>query len=97
MEIGLEINAKKTKYMLMSCHQNAYQNHNIKIYSYLFENAAKLKHLEMTVTNKNYIQEENNEIRGMLVNIRIQIILSFRLLSKYVTIKIYKNIILSVL
>jgi hypothetical protein len=30
-EVGLEINAKKTKYMLMSHHWNARKNHNIKI------------------------------------------------------------------
>jgi hypothetical protein len=29
-EVGLEVNAEKTKYMLMSRHQNAGQNHNIK-------------------------------------------------------------------
>jgi hypothetical protein len=28
---GLEINVEKTKYMLLSCHQNAGQNRNIKI------------------------------------------------------------------
>jgi hypothetical protein len=30
-EIGLEVNAEKTKYMVMSCNQNAGQNHNMKI------------------------------------------------------------------
>jgi hypothetical protein len=30
-EVGLEVNAEKTKYMLLSRHQNAGQNHNIKI------------------------------------------------------------------
>jgi hypothetical protein len=30
-EIGLEVNAEKTKYMAMSRDQNAGQNHNIKI------------------------------------------------------------------
>jgi hypothetical protein len=30
-EIGLEVNAEKTKYMVMSRNQNAGQNHNIKI------------------------------------------------------------------
>jgi hypothetical protein len=29
-ESGLEVNTEKTKYMLMSCNQNAGQNHNIK-------------------------------------------------------------------
>jgi hypothetical protein len=30
-EIGLEVNAEKTKYMVMSRSQKAGQNHNIKI------------------------------------------------------------------
>jgi hypothetical protein len=29
-EVGLEVNAEKTKYMLLSCHQNAGQNYDIK-------------------------------------------------------------------
>jgi hypothetical protein len=33
-EVGLEVNAEKTKYMLMSHHQNAVKNHNIKTASY---------------------------------------------------------------
>jgi hypothetical protein len=30
MEVGLEENAKKAKYMLLSHHQNAGQNHDVK-------------------------------------------------------------------
>jgi hypothetical protein len=30
-EVGLEVNAEKTKYMLLSHRQNAGQNHNIRI------------------------------------------------------------------
>jgi hypothetical protein len=30
-EVGLEVNADMTKYMLLSCHQNAEQNHDMKI------------------------------------------------------------------
>jgi hypothetical protein len=29
-EVGVEVNAEKTKYMLLSSHQNAGQNHDIK-------------------------------------------------------------------
>jgi hypothetical protein len=29
-EVDLEVNTQKTKYMLLSCHQNAGQNHDIK-------------------------------------------------------------------
>jgi hypothetical protein len=37
-EVVLEVNVKKTKYMLLSRHQNAGQNHNIKMINKLLEN-----------------------------------------------------------
>jgi hypothetical protein len=49
-EVGLKVNAEKTKYMLLSRHQNAGQNHKIKIANRSFENVAKFKYLGMTVT-----------------------------------------------
>jgi hypothetical protein len=39
-EVGLEVNAEKTKYMLLSRHQNAGQNYNVKIHDRSFENVA---------------------------------------------------------
>jgi hypothetical protein len=57
-EVGLEINPEKTKYMLLSRHQNAGQNHEIKIGNRCFENVAQFKYLGTTVKNKNLIQEE---------------------------------------
>jgi hypothetical protein len=36
-EVGLEINVEKSKYMLLSHHQNVEQNRNIKIASRSFE------------------------------------------------------------
>jgi hypothetical protein len=48
---------RKVKYMLMSCHQNAGQNHNIQIAKISYGNVALLKYLLTTVTNKNLIQE----------------------------------------
>jgi hypothetical protein len=57
-EVGLEVNAEKTKYMLLSRHQNAGQNHNIKIDNRSFENVAQFKYLGTTVTNQNIIEEE---------------------------------------
>jgi hypothetical protein len=44
--------------MLLSRHQNARQNHDIKIANKCFENVAKFKYLGTTVANKNLIQEE---------------------------------------
>jgi hypothetical protein len=39
-EVGLEVNTEKTKYMLLSRHQNAGQNHDIKIGTRWLENVA---------------------------------------------------------
>jgi hypothetical protein len=42
-ENGLEVNAEKAKYMLMSHHQNTGQNHDMKIGSTPFENVSQLR------------------------------------------------------
>jgi hypothetical protein len=39
-EVGPEENAEKTKYMLLSRHQNARQNHDINIANRSFENGT---------------------------------------------------------
>jgi hypothetical protein len=39
-EVGLEINVDKTKYMLLSRHQNVGQNRDIKIANRSFENES---------------------------------------------------------
>jgi hypothetical protein len=57
-EVGLEINTEKTKYMLLSRHQNAGQNRNINIVNRCFENMAHFKYLGTTVTNQNLIRKE---------------------------------------
>jgi hypothetical protein len=57
-DIGLEINAKKTKYMIMSCHPNLRQNQNIRIANESFENVAKFKYLGMALTNQSDIHDE---------------------------------------
>jgi hypothetical protein len=57
-QVGLEVNTKKTKYMLLSHHQNAEENHDIMTANSSFENMAQFKYLRMTVTNENFIQEE---------------------------------------
>jgi hypothetical protein len=47
-DIGLEINAEKTKYIIISRHPNSGQNQNIRTANELFENMAKFKYLGMT-------------------------------------------------
>jgi hypothetical protein len=57
-DIGLEINAEKTKYMIMSRYPNSGQNQNIRIANESFENVVKFKYLGTTLTNQNDIRDE---------------------------------------
>jgi hypothetical protein len=92
-EVDLKVNAEKTKYMLLSHHQNVGQNRDIKIGDRLFENVSQFKYLGMTVTNVNLIQEEikRRMISGNACYHLVQNLLSFHLLSKNVKIRIYKT------
>jgi hypothetical protein len=96
MEVGLEINVKKIKYMLISCQQNVGQNRDTKIANRSFENVSQFKYLGMTVTNQNLIQEETRRrlISGNACYHSVQNLLSSRLLSKNLKIRIYKTIFL---
>jgi hypothetical protein len=94
-EIGLEVNAEKTKYMAMSGDRNAGQNHNIKLDNKSFEKLEQFKYLGTTLTYRNSIQEE---IKSRL-NSRnacyhsVQDLLSSSLLSKNTKLKIHRTII----
>jgi hypothetical protein len=55
-EVG-QINVEKTKFMLLSCHQNTVQTSDIKIENKSFKNVSWFKYLGMTVTIQNLIQE----------------------------------------
>jgi hypothetical protein len=57
-DIGLEINAEKTKYMIMPYHPNSGQYQDIMIANESFENVAKFKYLGTTLTNQNDIRDE---------------------------------------
>jgi hypothetical protein len=57
-DVGLEINAEKTKHTIMPCHRNSGQNQNIRIANESFENEAKFKYLVTTLTNQNDIHDE---------------------------------------
>ena len=56
-ENGLQVNADKTKYMVMSREQNVRRSHNIKIDNSSFERVEEFKYLGTTL-NQNSIQEE---------------------------------------
>jgi hypothetical protein len=57
-DVGLEMNAEKTKYMIMSRHPNLVQNQNIRTANESFENVAKFKYLGTRLTNQNDIHDE---------------------------------------
>jgi sorting nexin-29 len=96
--IGLEVNAEKTKYMVMSRNQNVGHSHNIKIDSKSFESVEEFKYLGAILTNRNSIHEEIKS-RLKLGNAcchSVQNLLSSRLLSKNTKIRVYRTIILPV-
>jgi sorting nexin-29 len=97
-EVGLEINAEKTKYVLLSRHQNAGQNRDMKIANRRFENVSQLKYLGTTVTDKNLIQEEIKRRlnSGNACYHSVRNLSSSGLLSKIVKIIMYKTIMLPV-
>jgi hypothetical protein len=97
-EVGLEVNPEKTKYMLMSRCQKAGQRQSIKIGNRFFESVAKVKYLGTTLTDQNCIHEE---IKSRINSVNacydlVQSLLSSRLLSRNVKVKIYKTITLPV-
>ena len=57
-EIGLEVNADTTKYMIMSGVQNAGRSNGIKIHNTFFESVEEFKFLWTTLRDQNSIQEE---------------------------------------
>jgi hypothetical protein len=50
-EIGLEVNTDNTKYMLLSHHQNAGQNHDMKLVNRCTENVVQFRYLGTTINN----------------------------------------------
>jgi hypothetical protein len=97
-DIGVEINAEKTKYMIMSRHPNSGQNQNIRIANESFENMAEFKYLGTILTNQNDIHDEikSKVNSGNVCYYSVQNLSSSRLISKSLKIKIYKSVILSV-
>jgi hypothetical protein len=56
-EIGLEVNADKTKYMVTSRDRNAGWGYSVKIDNSSIERVEEFKYLRRTLTDQNSIQE----------------------------------------
>jgi hypothetical protein len=97
-EDGVEVNVEKTKYILVSSDQNAGQNRDIQIGNRSYEKVSQVKYFGTTVTNQNLIQEEMKRILnpGNARYHSVQNLLSSRLLSKNIKVRLYEPIILPV-
>jgi len=91
-QTGIEVNADKTKYMVMSRDRNAGRSHNTKNYSSSLKRVEQFKYLGTTLTNQDFIQEEikSRLNSGNACYHSVRNLLSFSLLSK--TSKIYRTI-----
>ena len=97
-EIGLEVNAHKTKYMTVFRDQNAERIHSMKMDNSPIERVEEFKYLGTTLTNQNSMQEEiKSRLKlGNACYYSVQNLLSSSLLSKTLKNKIYRTIILPV-
>jgi hypothetical protein len=97
-DMGLEINAEKTKYMIMSHHPNSGQNQNRRITKESFEKVVKFKYLGITLTNQNDIHDEikSRLNLGNACYYLFQNLMSSHLISRNLKTKIYKTVILLV-
>jgi hypothetical protein len=96
-ETGLEVNADKPKYMVMSQDQNAGRRHSIKIDNSSFRRVEQFKYLGTSLTKQNSINEEikSRLNHTMLATFGAESLFS-RLLYTNFKIKMYRTIILSI-
>ena len=97
-EIGLDVTADKTEYMVMSRYRNAGRSHSIQTDNSPFENVENFKYLETNLTNQNSIQEEiKSRLKaGNACYHSVQDLVFSSLLQKNLKIKIYGTIIFPV-
>ena len=100
-EIGLEVNADRTKYMVTSGEQNAGRSQSIKTDSSSFQRMEQFKYLGTTLTKQNKKKSIQEEIKirlksGSACYHSVQYLLSSSLLSKNLKIRIHRKIILTV-
>ena len=95
-EIGLEVNADKTKYLVMSRDQNAGRSRSIKTDNRSLERVEEFRYLGITFTHQNSIHEEikSRLNSGNACYHLVQNLLSSLLLSRNLKIGIYRIIIL---
>ena len=95
-EIGLEVNADKATYMVISRDQNAGRSLSIKIVNSSFERVEFSDKWEKILANQNSIQEEiKNRLNSRNICYHsVQNLLASGFLSKKIKIKIYRTIIL---
>ena len=81
-ETGLEVNAVKTKFVVISGDQSEGRSYSLKTDNSSFERMEKFKYLGTISTNQNYIKEEiKNRLKsGNVWYHLVQNILSFSLL-----------------
>jgi len=93
-ETILEVNADRTKYMVMPRDRNAGRSQDIKTDNSSTEMVEELKYLGIILTNKNCIQEETESRlkSGNACYHSVQNLLSSSLLSKNLKINIYRTI-----
>jgi hypothetical protein len=97
-EIGLEVNADKTKYMVMSRERNAGRDDSVKNDNSSIEKVEEFRYLGTMLTDQNSIQKEiKKKLKlGNACYHSVQNLLSSRLLFKNLKIKLYRTIILPV-
>jgi hypothetical protein len=96
MEFILELNPEKSKCMLMSRSQKTGQKYSIKIASRAFEDVAMFKYHGTRLKDQNHMHEEikSRLNSGNACYHKVQSLLSSRLLSRNLKVKIYRTILL---